>query len=62
MTPEGAGIRNPAFDVTPSNYISAIITERGVIRAPYREGFREVQGGSGRFREVQGGSGRFGEV
>ena len=35
MTPEGVGIENPAFDVTPARYISAIITERGVLRAPF---------------------------
>jgi methylthioribose-1-phosphate isomerase len=37
ITPEGARIRNPAFDVTPSKYVSAIITERGIARAPYDE-------------------------
>jgi methylthioribose-1-phosphate isomerase len=37
MTPEGAHIRNPAFDVTPHKYISAIITERGVFRPPFLE-------------------------
>jgi len=37
LTPEGARIRNPAFDVTPASYVSAIITERGVARAPYGE-------------------------
>jgi methylthioribose-1-phosphate isomerase len=37
MTPEGAHIRNPAFDVTPHKYISAIITERGVCRPPFLE-------------------------
>ena len=35
MTPEGARIRNPAFDVTPARYVTAIITERGIARAPY---------------------------
>ena len=35
MTPEGARIWNPAFDVTPARYIAGIITERGVLRAPY---------------------------
>ena len=35
MTPDGAGIENPAFDVTPAKYITAIITERGVLRAPF---------------------------
>jgi methylthioribose-1-phosphate isomerase len=37
LTPEGARIRNPAFDVTPSKYVTAIITERGIARAPYEE-------------------------
>ena len=35
MTPNGVGIENPAFDVTPAKYITAIITERGVLRAPF---------------------------
>jgi methylthioribose-1-phosphate isomerase len=34
---EGASVRNPAFDVTPNRFITAIITERGVFRAPYQE-------------------------
>ena len=34
MTPNGVGIENPAFDVTPARYVTAIITERGVIHAP----------------------------
>jgi methylthioribose-1-phosphate isomerase len=37
LTPEGARVRNPAFDVTPAKYVTAIITERGVARAPYHE-------------------------
>ena len=32
LTPNGVGICNPAFDVTPAKYITAIITERGVLR------------------------------
>ena len=35
--PEGTSARNPAFDVTPADLVTAIITERGVLRAPYRE-------------------------
>jgi methylthioribose-1-phosphate isomerase len=35
VAPEGAAVQNPAFDVTPYRYVSAIITERGVARAPY---------------------------
>jgi methylthioribose-1-phosphate isomerase len=37
VTPDGARIRNPAFDVTPSKYVTAIITERGIARAPFAE-------------------------
>ncbi len=37
VTPEGVAIENPAFDVTPAKYIAAIITERGVLRAPFTE-------------------------
>lgn len=35
IAPENASARHPAFDVTPYRYVSAIITERGVARAPY---------------------------
>jgi methylthioribose-1-phosphate isomerase len=42
LTPNGVGIRNPAFDVTPARYITAIITERGVLRAPYNESLRAM--------------------
>jgi methylthioribose-1-phosphate isomerase len=37
MTPAGAQIRNPAFDVTPAKYVTAIITERGIARPPYEQ-------------------------
>ena len=37
MTPVGAKIRNPAFDVTPAKYVTAIITERGIARPPYEQ-------------------------
>jgi methylthioribose-1-phosphate isomerase len=37
ITPENARVENPAFDVTPSRYISAIITDCGIARAPYTE-------------------------
>ncbi len=43
LTPNGVGICNPAFDVTPSKYITAIITERGVLRAPYTEALRHME-------------------
>ncbi|MHB8303134.1 MAG: S-methyl-5-thioribose-1-phosphate isomerase [Acidobacteriaceae bacterium] len=35
ITPANAAICNPAFDVTPAKFVTAIITERGVLRAPY---------------------------
>jgi methylthioribose-1-phosphate isomerase len=37
IAPEGAGIWNPAFDVTPHRYVTGIITEKGIARAPYTE-------------------------
>jgi methylthioribose-1-phosphate isomerase len=37
LTPAGAGIRNPAFDVTPARYITAIVTEKGVCRPDFSE-------------------------
>jgi len=45
IAPEGTTVRNPAFDVTPSRYVTAIITERGVARAPYNESLRELAAG-----------------
>ena len=43
LTPNGVGICNPAFDVTPARYIAAIITERGVLRAPYGESLKAME-------------------
>jgi methylthioribose-1-phosphate isomerase len=43
LTPHGVGICNPAFDVTPAKYVSAIITERGVLRAPYTESLEAME-------------------
>jgi len=37
VAPENIEVENPAFDVTPARYVTAIITERGVARAPYEE-------------------------
>ena len=42
LAPEGIAVANPAFDVTPNRYVSAIITERGVARPPYTESLRGV--------------------
>jgi methylthioribose-1-phosphate isomerase len=42
MTPDGVGIENPAFDVTPAKYVTAIITERGIARAPYNDSLQSL--------------------
>jgi methylthioribose-1-phosphate isomerase len=44
VAPLGTAVENPAFDVTPSRYVGAIITERGVARAPYEESLRKLVG------------------
>ncbi len=44
IAPEGVAVRNPAFDVTPHQYISGIVTEAGVLREPYEERLRQVVG------------------
>jgi methylthioribose-1-phosphate isomerase len=43
LTPNGVGICNPAFDVTPAKYITAIVTERGVLCAPYTESLKQME-------------------
>ena len=43
LTPNGVGIENPAFDVTPARYVTAIITERGVLRQPYGEALQGLE-------------------
>ena len=42
VAPEGAGVWNPAFDVTPNRLIAGIITERGICRAPYIASLRAI--------------------
>jgi methylthioribose-1-phosphate isomerase len=42
VAPVGTEVRNPAFDVTPNRYVTAIITEKGVAREPYTESLREL--------------------
>jgi methylthioribose-1-phosphate isomerase len=43
MTPDGVSIENPAFDVTPSKYVTAIVTERGIARAPYEDSLQKLE-------------------
>jgi len=42
VAPEDIKVENPAFDVTPHRYVTAIITERGVARSPYSESLRRL--------------------
>ena len=42
VAPADTAVENPAFDVTPARYVGAIITERGVARAPYEESLRKL--------------------
>jgi methylthioribose-1-phosphate isomerase len=42
IAPQGIAVQNPAFDVTPARYVSAIICENGVARAPYRLSLAEL--------------------
>jgi methylthioribose-1-phosphate isomerase len=44
MVPDGVSIENPAFDVTPAKYVAAIITEKGIARAPYNESLQKLAG------------------
>jgi len=40
--PKGVKAFNPAFDVTPSKYVTAIITEKGLVKPPYRAGIKRI--------------------
>ncbi len=42
IAPHGVPVANPAFDVTPHQYVTAIITERGIIREPYEVALRDL--------------------
>lgn len=44
LAPEGISVNNYAFDVTPNEFVTAIITEKGVARAPYTESLRKMFG------------------
>jgi methylthioribose-1-phosphate isomerase len=47
LTPVDAKVRNPAFDVTPNRYVTGIITERGIARAPFSESLPSLVSGTG---------------
>ncbi len=43
MVPTGVDVENPAFDVTPAKYVTAIVTEKGIARAPYDESLKSLK-------------------
>jgi methylthioribose-1-phosphate isomerase len=45
LAPETVAVRNPAFDVTPHRYVTAIVCERGLARPPYEESLRRLVNG-----------------
>ena len=53
LAPDGAAAFNPAFDVTPAELITAIVTEAGVVYPPFEAGLREMVGRArgGRLRQ-----------
>jgi methylthioribose-1-phosphate isomerase len=42
IVPEGVKVWNPAFDITPSKYVSAIITEKEIVKRPYKKNLRKL--------------------
>jgi methylthioribose-1-phosphate isomerase len=44
LAPHGVAARNPAFDVTPHRYLTAIVCERGIARPPFEESLRDLVG------------------
>jgi methylthioribose-1-phosphate isomerase len=51
LAPAGVGVSNYAFDVTPNDLVTAIITEKGVARAPYTESLKaQFEGGNDEIR------------
>lgn len=47
VAPDGVPVANPAFDVTPPDLVSAIITERGIIKPPFQDGLRAAVAAAG---------------
>ena len=56
VAPEGTAVCNPAFDVTPHRYVTAIITERGVARSPYSESLRALANMDLKHSEIKQGA------
>jgi methylthioribose-1-phosphate isomerase len=42
IAPDGVRVANPAFDVTPHRYVTALVTEKGIVRPPFKENLIKV--------------------
>ena len=42
ITPDDTAVGNPAFDITPAKYITAIITEKGIVYPPFKENLAQM--------------------
>ncbi|MDD2671009.1 MAG: S-methyl-5-thioribose-1-phosphate isomerase [Syntrophales bacterium] len=59
--PEGVAVYNPAFDLTPGRYITAIITEEGIIRKPFRQAIGRIMRSPSPLPLSRGGRGNLSE-
>jgi methylthioribose-1-phosphate isomerase len=55
VAPDDIAVANPAFNVTPARYVTAIVCERGVARAPYEESLRKLAAAHGAAPQAQAG-------
>jgi methylthioribose-1-phosphate isomerase len=53
VAPENTEVENPAFDVTPNRYVTGIITEKGVARAPYEESLPKLAAAGLTLEEIE---------
>jgi methylthioribose-1-phosphate isomerase len=57
IAPPDTEVRNPAFDITPAELIGGIVTEEGVVRAPFETGLRDAVAGARARWAASGGFG-----
>jgi methylthioribose-1-phosphate isomerase len=53
LTPQNADVFNPAFDITPADLVTGIITENGIASPPYEESLADMVKGTGAFHELK---------
>jgi len=44
IAPDGIGVAHPAFDVTPAEYVTAIVTDKGVAEPPFTDSLKKLSG------------------